>query len=81
MAMCPLCNGLESQIYTCHTCMSILQDCGKTVDYLDNYSAYLDQDILMKVDGLMSNQSHQYCVHIFYCAACGEQTEKKVKLI
>ncbi|MDM5187268.1 hypothetical protein QUF99_07980 [Bacillus sp. DX4.1] len=81
MAMCPLCNALGNQTYTCQACTSILQDYGKVVDYLDAYNAYMDQDLLTAVDGLTSNNSQRYCIHFFYCGACGEQTEITVKLV
>ena len=41
MGICPLCNALESQTYSCQNCQSILQDYGKAVDYIDDYSAYM----------------------------------------
>ncbi|WP_459500417.1 hypothetical protein [Bacillus sp. C1] len=81
MGMCPLCNALDAHIYSCQTCMNVLQDYGKVVDYIDDYSAYMDQDLLRAVDGLTGENAEQYCVHVFYCGACGIQTEKRVKLV
>lgn len=81
MAICPLCNALDAQTYSCPTCASLLQDYGKIVDYLDTYSAYLDQDLLLQVDGLTQNNSQQHCVHVFYCAACNTETDITVKLV
>ncbi len=46
MGICPLCNAFESQTYSCQNCQGILQDYGKTVDYIDDYSAYMDQGII-----------------------------------
>ena len=81
MAICPLCNALESQSYSCQVCTNVLQDYGKVVDYTDAYSAYMDQDLLIAVDGLTEMDSQQYCVHVFYCGTCGTQTELAVKLM
>ncbi len=81
MAICPFCNALESQTYSCRVCTNVLQDYGKVVDYTDAYSAYMDQDLLTAVDGLTRENSEQYCVHVFYCGTCGTQTELTVKLI
>ncbi|KEK24307.1 hypothetical protein [Bacillus gaemokensis] len=81
MEICPLCNGLEAQTYSCQTCMSVLQDYGKVVDYIDDYSAYMDQDLLIQVDGLTFDNSRQYCAHFFYCGRCDTQTEMIVKLV
>ncbi|MGG0187118.1 hypothetical protein [Bacillus rhizoplanae] len=81
MAICPLCNALEYEAYTCPTCTSILQDYGKTVDYIGPYSAYMDQELLEKVDGLSAHDSQQYCLHLLYCPTCEKQTEVTVQLI
>ena len=81
MAICPLCNALEYKAYTCPTCTSILQDYGKTVDYIGPYSAYMEQELLEKVDGLSAHDSQQYCLHLLYCPTCEKQTEVTVQLI
>ncbi|PED72338.1 hypothetical protein CN680_07790 [Bacillus pseudomycoides] len=81
MGICPLCNALEAQVYSCQSCLNVLQDYGKVVDYTDAYSAYMDQDLLIEVDGLTGEDSQQYCVHVFYCGTCGTQTELTVKLV
>ena len=31
----------------------------------DDYSAYMDQELLSAVDGLTHNNSNEYCNHIF----------------
>ncbi|PHA02537.1 hypothetical protein COE51_02795 [Bacillus pseudomycoides] len=81
MAICPLCNALEYKAYACPTCTSILQDYGKTVDYIGPYSAYMDQELLEKVDGLSAHDSQQYCLHLLYCPTCEKQIEVTVQLI
>ncbi len=81
MGICPLCNALESQTYSCQNCQGILQDYGKTVDYIDDYSAYMDQELLSAVDGLTHNNSQEYCNHVFYCGVCNVETEVVVKVV
>ncbi|MFX3624169.1 MAG: hypothetical protein ACE3JP_09035 [Ectobacillus sp.] len=81
MGMCPICNGLSNEAYICPSCSGQLRDCGKTVDYLDDYSAYMDQQLLEKVDGLSHEESNTYCLHLFYCAQCQKEYEMKIDFI
>ncbi|HDX9590068.1 TPA: hypothetical protein ROX98_003088 [Bacillus pseudomycoides] len=81
MAICPLCNALAYNEYTCPTCTSQMQDYGKTVDFIGPYSAYQDQELLEKVDGLSAHDSERYCLHLLYCPICEKQTEVTVQLI
>lgn len=81
MGMCPICNGLINTSYSCAACSEQLEDCGKEVDYLDDYSPYLDQHILQQVDGLSHIESNAYCLHTFYCAGCRKEYEMKINLI
>lgn len=81
MPICPFCNGLQYEQYACKKCESAMQDYGKVVDYVDAYSAYMDQKLLTEVDGLTLNNSQQYCLHVMYCGTCGYQTEAAVTLI
>ncbi|EOW9529999.1 hypothetical protein ACO11K_003771 [Bacillus cytotoxicus] len=80
MMICPLCNALDAQTYSCPTCQNVLQDYGKVVDYIDDYSAYMDQELLTAVDGLTAQNSERYCTHLFYCATCNTDTEMVVEL-
>jgi hypothetical protein len=81
MALCPRCNGLTDTAYLCPSCSGELQDYGKTVDYLDDYSAYMDQQLLEQVDGLTPMESNKQCIHVFYCLACQQEFQMKVDLI
>jgi hypothetical protein len=81
MGMCPLCNGLSNLSYTCPHCAGELQDCGKTVDYLDAYSAYMDQLLLQQTDGLPHEESNTHCLHMFYCPVCQKEYEIKIDFI
>lgn len=68
--VCPLCNGLYTIQFNCEKCNSIMEDHGAKVNYYDDYSPYLLDDITNNVDGVMRNE----CVHVFYCPNCGHET-------
>ncbi|MCM3536429.1 hypothetical protein M4D59_00485 [Priestia endophytica] len=72
--MCPLCNGFKECDYICSTCGHLLKDMGRTTDYLDEYSAYVDFDDTKNVDGKVSHA----CCHLLYCENCNH--EQKVYL-
>ncbi|MGM9986054.1 MAG: hypothetical protein ACI35O_02390 [Bacillaceae bacterium] len=78
MYICPKCNGLQTTTYRCETCSSIMDDCGRAVDYYDDYSPYLDEAITNKVDGLTSEEDEHVCKHLFYCQTC--QKEKLIDI-
>lgn len=72
--ICPLCNGLYKINIICPLCFSSMKDSGPVVNYLDDYSPYLLDDITSKVDGVSSNK----CVHLFKCSRC--KYDKKVEI-
>ncbi|MFC6600852.1 hypothetical protein ACFQDF_01940 [Ectobacillus funiculus] len=53
----------------------------ETVDYLGPYSAYMDQQLLEKVDGLAHEESNRYCLHLYHCPACERDCSVKVQQI
>ena len=69
---CPLCNGLTSITYLCTECQTNMEDMGKSVDYYDDYSAYLDTDIQKKTDGYSHSLEQNLCPHLLFCATCGK---------
>lgn len=79
MAMCPLCNGFEAYESRCESCGSMMMDGGKLTDYLDNYSAYLDIDMLKLVDGDLTSLNENVCIHIFTCQGCQQDMILPVK--
>jgi transcription elongation factor Elf1 len=78
LAICPLCNQLESANYSCKKCSSFLLDGGRLMDYFDDYSAYLDIDGMKQFDGINNDGQKNLCPHMFYCSMCGSD---EVKLI
>ncbi|QGQ44500.1 hypothetical protein [Metabacillus sediminilitoris] len=73
MDLCPLCNGLESKVILCPNCQSIMEDKGKITDYLDDYSAYMDIDIMKLFDGNIRSLENHKCMHYFFCPLCDHE--------
>ncbi|WP_085992951.1 hypothetical protein [Oceanobacillus senegalensis] len=70
MDLCPLCNGIEMVMISCPNCQSNMDDHGKVMDYFDDYSAYLDIDMVKMVDGDTKSLENHQCLHYFYCTNC-----------
>ncbi|HHV47061.1 MAG TPA: hypothetical protein GXX53_09270 [Tissierellia bacterium] len=65
--VCPLCNGLYTVQRNCIKCNGSMDDQGAVVNYHDNYSPYLLDEITNNVDGVRKDQ----CLHLFRCTDCG----------
>ncbi len=72
--VCPLCNGIKNMNISCPVCSAKLKDNGPIVNYLDDYSPYLSNDITQLVDGAL----HDQCVHLFSCEKC--EYDKRIKI-
>ncbi|NBI05812.1 hypothetical protein [Senegalia massiliensis] len=72
--VCPLCNGIQEIIKNCKRCGGDMIDQGPIVDYLDNYSPYLSNDITQLVDGVSKNE----CTHLFKCKECNH--DKRISI-
>ncbi|CAG9622574.1 hypothetical protein [Sutcliffiella rhizosphaerae] len=70
MDICPLCNGLEEYVATCDFCGKQLIDQGRVTDFLDNYSAYMDINLLKQVDGELESVKNHTCIHLVLCTGC-----------
>ncbi|MGD7009603.1 hypothetical protein [Metabacillus sp. 84] len=70
MRICPLCNGLEEKEPLCRNCRTIMKDHGRTADYLDDYSAYMEIDTMKLFDGDVASLENHLCVHLFFCPVC-----------
>ncbi len=73
--ICPVCNGLEQYFIECINCSGLMVDQGPLVDYLDDYSPYLSNDITQMVDGA----SYDKCVHLYLCEICGHDERIEIK--
>ncbi len=79
--ICPLCNGIEQLKVICPICENQCDDQGRAIDYEDKYSPYMDYDISAKSDGLTTENSNQYCTHMFNCPDCNEGLLKIINKI
>ena len=66
--ICPMCNGLYEMDFKCVRCSDKMKDEGPIINYLDDYSPYLLDDISYKIDGVSSDK----CVHLYQCISCEE---------
>lgn len=48
-------------------------DEGKLSDFFDDYSPYMEIDLLRLEDGYPQNFQQSQCVHLLQCLACGRQ--------
>ena len=71
MAVCPLCNALQTLIKGCPYCQTQLEDAGKVSDFLDPYGHYNDDETVKMGDGYLNTVATAKCPHIFYCKHCG----------
>ncbi|WP_226670100.1 hypothetical protein [Metabacillus litoralis] len=78
MGLCPLCNGFEMKSIQCPNCQSLMEDRGKVTDYFDDYSAYMDIDIMKLFDGYANSLENHECIHYFYCPVCQHQESNSV---
>ncbi len=72
--VCPLCNGINEMNMNCPKCSARMKDDGPIVNYLDDYSPYLSNDITQLVDGV----PHDQCIHLFSCEEC--EYDERVKV-
>lgn len=73
--ICPLCNGLYEIIYNCIICSTPMEDKGPKVNYIDDYSPYLLDDISHLVDGV----AREECIHIYICPKCHHEAEYPIE--
>jgi hypothetical protein len=69
MSICPLCNGFEELFRQCR-CGGKMNDSGKVMDFYDDYSAYMEIDLLKLEDGFPDSLSRHKCPHLFTCENC-----------
>jgi hypothetical protein len=79
MSICPLCNGLRNVAVYCSHCQKQMEDKGKVTDYFDDYSPYMDIDMMKLVDGYPKTLIRHECVHLFYCPHCRQEEVRFIK--
>lgn len=72
MNICPICNGLQELNVACDNCRHTMKDCGRVMDYYDDYSAYMEIDHLKLEDGYPDTLSKHKCPHLCFCSICNQ---------
>ncbi len=70
MAICPVCNGLREVLLICSNCGQTMVESGKLMDYYDDYSPYMEIDLMKLEDGYPDNHSDHKCAHLYRCPSC-----------
>ncbi|KHD84572.1 hypothetical protein [Heyndrickxia ginsengihumi] len=78
MIGCSVCNGIEEIQVVCPHCGSMLLDEGKIYDFYDDYSAYMDIDLLKLEDGDLLSSKKAECMHLLVCKQCQKEIEQKI---
>ncbi|MDP4083960.1 MAG: hypothetical protein Q8934_05010 [Bacillota bacterium] len=71
MPICPICNGLRMIHLICKDCGNPMLESGKLMDYYDDYSPYMEIDLMKLEDGFEDTYSKHKCPHLFRCPNCG----------
>lgn len=77
MECCMWCNGISEEILICPTCEGFMLDQGRIYDYYDDYSPYMDIDLIKLEDGDPNSSNKNECVHLFKCSNCGMDIHRK----
>ncbi|MBL4955083.1 hypothetical protein JK635_23275 [Neobacillus sp. YIM B02564] len=73
MSVCPVCNGLREVYLLCANCGEPMLECGKLMDYYDDYSPYMEIDLMKLEDGYSDNHSSRKCAHFYRCPGCQKE--------
>lgn len=75
MKICGWCNGIESAPVWCSQCGGRAENQGKVYDMYDDYSPYMDADLVKLADGIAGSSGEEACIHLFACVQCGTEEE------
>ncbi|XJZ28085.1 hypothetical protein ACF5W4_04620 [Bacillota bacterium Lsc_1132] len=70
MPICPICNGLRGIPTFCQKCGSEMIERGRIMDYYDDYSPYMDIDLMKMEDGYPDSYKNHQCPHLCTCPKC-----------
>lgn len=70
MPICPICNGLRTINIRCKHCGNEMLDRGKVMDYYDDYSPYMDIELMKMEDGYLDTHAQHKCPHLYSCQNC-----------
>ncbi|MDL4842733.1 hypothetical protein [Aquibacillus rhizosphaerae] len=81
MYACPLCNGLKSINLNCPNCQQVMDNQGRTVDFMGDYIPYLEYEGTKLIDGELNSTQDHTCLHLFYCTSCNQQLNVPIQEI
>ncbi|MCL6572104.1 MAG: hypothetical protein K6T88_10535 [Bacillus sp. (in: Bacteria)] len=70
MSMCQVCNGLREVSLFCANCGNPMMESGRIMDFYDDYSPYMEIDLMKLEDGYPDTNSAGKCPHLFCCQTC-----------
>jgi len=70
LAICPVCNGLREVYLLCTDCGEPMLEAGRLIDFFDDYSPYMEIDLMKLEDGYPDTNSGEKCPHLYKCPAC-----------
>ncbi|MDR7076719.1 transcription elongation factor Elf1 [Neobacillus niacini] len=70
MSICPICNGLREVYLQCTQCGKQMVDSGRLMDFYDDYSPYMEIDLMKMEDGYSDTNSGKKCPHLYTCPTC-----------
>ncbi len=70
MPVCPVCNGLRELNFICSNCGNQMTESGRLMDYYDDYSPYMEIDLMKMEDGYKDTKSEHKCPHLYFCTNC-----------
>ena len=54
----------------CTHCGEQMVDSGRLIDFFDDYSPYMEIDLMKMEDGFPDSNSGQKCPHLYTCPSC-----------
>lgn len=73
MPICPVCNGLREVYLICTNCGDHMIESGRLMDFYDNYSPYMEIDLMKMEDGYLETKSGHQCPHVYRCPICHKE--------
>ncbi|MED3623008.1 hypothetical protein [Neobacillus thermocopriae] len=73
MSICPVCNGLREVYVLCTNCGEPMLESGRLQDYYDDYSPYMDIDLMKMEDGFTDTFTGHKCPHLYRCPKCANE--------
>lgn len=73
MFLCPVCNGFHEVSLLCSNCGEPMSESGRLMDFYDDYSPYMEIDLMKMEDGYPDSNSGHKCPHVYRCLTCNKE--------